>query len=210
MNGTSTRARNGRATADPRRDGRHRTYVDGANALQIGYADEVELDEPEPGQRGGLIERELERGRRRRRSTEPDLTPPTIEPKRRPRRRPQGTVEAPVTPPLPISLPRAPFLVLMVSLVVLGVAGVLVLNTKINENAFKLDSLHGQQQNLDLQEQQAKQNLAELEAPGNLRAAATRLGLVPAGTPAFINLPDGRVVGVPQPATGPATPTAGR
>jgi len=93
--------------------------------------------------------------------------------------------------------------------VVAGVLGILVLNTKINENAFRLDSLQAQQTSLDLQEQQLKQNLAQLEAPGNLRAAASRLGLVPAGTPAFINLPDGRVVGVPQPATG-STTTSGR
>ena len=74
-----------------------------------------------------------------------------------------------MAPPLPISLPRAPFLVLMVSLVVVGVVGVLVLNTKINENAFRLDALRGQQAALDLQEQQLRQNLTELESPGNLR-----------------------------------------
>lgn len=199
MNGTTARARTGRTTGakgdargggagDHRQRGRNRSYVDGANALQIGYAGEVdELGYVDPA----------------------ELAPPTIQPRRRPRSRPGpiGTVDPPVTPPLPIALPRAPFLMLMVSLVVIGVAGVLVLNTKINENAFRLDSLHGQQASLDLQEQQLKQNLAQLEAPGNLRAAASRLGLVPAGTPAFINLPDGRVVGVPQPATGSGTTT---
>jgi hypothetical protein len=80
------------------------------------------------------------------------------------------------------------------------VVGVLVLNTKINESSFQLDNLQSTQAALDLQQQQLEQQLAELQSPGNLRAAASRLGLVPAGTPAFINLPDGRVVGVPQPA----------
>ena len=185
MNGTTTRARTGRPTASPRYDGRNRTYVDGANALAIDYLDE------------DLVQ---------------DLTPPTIEPKRKPRTRAvEAPIEAPVTPPLPITLPRAPFLVLMVTLVVLGVAGVLVLNTRINENAFRLDALRNQQATLDLKEQQLRQNLAELESPGNLRAAAARLGLVPAGTPAFISLPDGRVVGVPQPATGsPSNSATGR
>jgi hypothetical protein len=191
MKGTTTRARNGRASGQPRRGARGQGYIDGANALKIGYADEVDD---------------------RRYADPAELAPPTIEPRRKPRNRPapMETVDAPVTPPLPIALPRAPFLALMLSLVVVGVAGVLVLNTKINENAFRLDALHGQQANLDLQEQQLKQNLAELEAPGNLRAAATRLGLVPAGTPAFISLPDGRVVGVPQPAAGSASTTSGR
>ena len=114
-----------------------------------------------------------------------------------------------VAPPAVVSGPRAPFVALVLAVVVAGVLGILVLNTKINENAFRLDSLQNQQSSLDLQEQQLNQNLAQLEAPGNLRAAANRLGLVPAGTPAFINLPDGRVVGVPQPASGSGT-TSGR
>jgi hypothetical protein len=108
-------------------------------------------------------------------------------------------------PPLPVNLPKAPFLVLMAVLVVAGVAGVLVLHTKINEGAFRLSDLRANQASLDQQEQQLEQQLADLSSPGNLRAAATRLGLVPAGDPAYIYLPDGRVVGVPQPAwqTGP-------
>jgi hypothetical protein len=109
---------------------------------------------------------------------------------------------APDAPALPVTLPKTPFLLLLVGLVVVGVVGVLVLNTKINESSFRLDSLQSTQAALDLQQQQVEQQLAELSSPGNLRAAATRLGLVPAGTPAFINLPDGRVVGVPQPAAG--------
>jgi hypothetical protein len=103
-------------------------------------------------------------------------------------------------PALP--LPRAPFVVLMIVLVVVGVVGVLVLNTKINEDSFRLADLRANQASLDLQEQQLRQQLADLESPNNLMAAATRLGLVPAGDPAFISLPDGRVVGLPQPASG--------
>ncbi len=111
------------------------------------------------------------------------------------------------TPPAPMVLPRAPFVLLVVAVVVAGVLGVLVINTKINENAFRLDDLRAHQAALDLQEQQLTQELAERESPGNLAAAAKRLGLVPAGTPAFISLPDGRVVGVPQPAPADATTT---
>lgn len=129
------------------------------------------------------------------------------------RRRPRPDTRAvptptPAAPPLPFALPRASFLLTMVAIVVVGVVGVLVLNTKINENAFKLDDLHAQQNALDLQEQQLTRQLDELSSPGNLRAAARRLGLVPAGTPAFISLPDGRIVGVPQPATGAVSSAA--
>jgi hypothetical protein len=110
----------------------------------------------------------------------------------------------PAAAPLPWTLPRTPFLVLIAVIVLVGVLGVLVLNTRINENAFRLDNLRAQQNSLDLQEHQLDQQLADLESAGNLSAQAARLGLVPAGTPAFITLPDGKVVGVPRPASGPA------
>ena len=118
----------------------------------------------------------------------------------------EATADAPprlkVAPPAPVVTPRAPFVLLVLTVVVSGVLGILVLNTKINENAFRLHDLQQRQTALDVQEEQLQQELAELESPGSLAAAARRLGLVPAGTPAFIRLPDGRVLGVPQPASG--------
>jgi len=184
MKGTTTRARTaaGRYPAPP---------TVGANALKFDYAETYEETFED------AFDTDI-------RTAPAEPATPT-----RVRRRPRPDREigtAPVAPPLPFALPRAPFLLLMVAIVVLGVVGVLVLNTKINENAFKLNDLRAQQAALDLQEQQLTQRLDELSSPGNLRAAARRLGLVPAGTPAFINLPDGRIVGVPRPATGTANP----
>jgi hypothetical protein len=173
MSGTTTR---------PRRPGGYGAYVSGANALQVDDDETLAPEQLAPPRPTTAVPRP----RRARRT--PWITPvaePSVEPAA-----------------LPISLPRTPFLALVVGVVVVGVLGVLVLNTKINENSFRLNDLRATQAALDLQEQQLAQNLAELESPGNLRAAATRLGLVPAGTPAYISLPDGRVVGVPQPASG--------
>src|SRR5262249_33148963 len=97
--------------------------------------------------------------------------------------------------------------------VIAAVLGVLVLNTKINENSFALDNLRSQQSQLDVQEQQLAQQLANLESAGNLSAEAARLGLVPAGTPGFVNLSTGKVTNEPKPATGGSsgsgTPTNG-
>jgi hypothetical protein len=162
--------------------------MSGANALRIDHIDsDVDDDElvgpatarPRVAPRPARVPRP-----RRRTPWVSDVTP----------------VAAPDAPPLPVNLPKAPFLALMVGLVVVGVVGVLVLHTKINEGSFRLSDLRSTQAALDQQEQQLEQELAVLSDPGNLRAAATRLGLVPAGTTAFISLPDGRVVGVPQPA----------
>ena len=172
MNGTTTR---------PRRPGGYGAYVSGANALQVDHDETLAPEHLSP--------RPTTAAPRPRRAHRPPWVTPVAEP----------IVEPPA---LPISLPRTPFLALVAGLVIVGVLGVLVLNTKINENSFRLNDLRATQAALDLQEEQLAQNLAELESPGNLRAAANRLGLVPAGTPAYISLPDGRVVGVPQPASG--------
>jgi len=182
MNGTATRARTNRRPHAGRTRGAGNA-VHGANALRLDVLD-------------------------------PELAPPPVR-QRRPVDAPthvpdpQPALEADhreESAPFPIHLPKASVVITVVLLAVVGVLGVLVINTKINENAFKLDDLRERQAVLDLQEQQLAGQLAELDSPGNLAAAARRLGLVPAGTPAYIRLPDGRVLGVPQPAAG--TPSA--
>ncbi|WP_433386640.1 hypothetical protein [Micromonospora sp. KLBMP9576] len=118
-----------------------------------------------------------------------------------------NAVEAPaprlrVAPPPPVRVPRAPFAALVLVLVVGGVLGILLVNTKINENAIRMEKLQEQQAKLDVEQQQLNKQIVDAEAPGNLEARARRLGLVEAGEPAYIRLPDGKVIGVPQPAEG--------
>ncbi|PMR58130.1 hypothetical protein C1A38_26325 [Verrucosispora sp. ts21] len=113
-----------------------------------------------------------------------------------------------VAPPPPVRVPRAPFAALVVMLVVGGVLGILAVNTKINENAFRLLELQEQQAKLDVEQQQLTKQIADAEAPGNLAAQARKLGLVESGEPALIRLPDGKLIGVPQPAGGQASITS--
>jgi hypothetical protein len=96
----------------------------------------------------------------------------------------------------------------MIGLVVAGVLGILLINTKTNENAFEIDTLRDQQAVLDNQQQELDKQLAVYNSAGNLHAAAKRQGLVKADDPAYIRLPDGRVIGVPKPATGRPAVTA--
>lgn len=128
----------------------------------------------------------------------PDPPAPDLSPQQSPPAGPRLRV----APPLPVLVPRTPFIALVLALVVGGVLGILVLNTKINENAFRLHDLREQQAVLDQRQSELEQRLADYESPNNLAAAACKLGLVPAGAPAFLRLPDGRVIGVPQPASG--------
>ena len=81
-------------------------------------------------------------------------------------------------PPAPVPVPRAPFVVLVLLVVVGGVLGILLLNTKINENAFVLHELRQQQAELDQRQQRLEQEIAQASSTAQLAAAARRLGLV--------------------------------
>jgi hypothetical protein len=113
-----------------------------------------------------------------------------------------------VAPPAPINAPRAPFIALVVAIVVVGVLGILLINTKTAENSFRIDSLQKQQAKLDSQQQDLENEIAANNSPGSLDAAARRLGLVRAESPAYIRLPDGKIFGVPTPGSGEVAVTA--
>jgi len=143
---------------------------------------------------------------------EPPVRPrrPAAKPTPVPPRRDQGARGARVAPPPdPVTAPRTPFVMLVLALVAAGIVGLLVLNTKINENSFRLEGLRDRQASLEVREQQLRSDLAARQSPGNLTAAARMLGLVREESPAFLYLPDGRVVEVPQPDGADRTDSGG-
>jgi cell division protein FtsB len=113
-----------------------------------------------------------------------------------------------VAPPAPINAPRAPFIALVVAVVVAGVIGILLINTKTAENSFQIDALQKEQAKLDSRQQDLENEIAAFNSPGSLDAAARRLGLVKAESPAYIRLPDGKIFGVPTPGDGEVAVTA--
>jgi hypothetical protein len=119
----------------------------------------------------------------------------------RPARRPLRAV-----PPSDVRPPRAPFVLFVLAIAAAGLVAMLLLNTAVNENAFRLHALDQHQRKLDLTEERLQREVARKESPDAVARSARRLGLVPAGTPAFIRLPDGKVLGVPVPAKAPAKP----
>ena len=94
-------------------------------------------------------------------------------------------LRAAVAPPAPVAVPRAPFLADGAALVVAGVLGVLVLNTKINENSFRLDDLHQRRPRWTCRSSSSPGSWPTWSRRATCAAAAPRLGLVPAGTPAL-------------------------
>lgn len=184
----SARAATRRPTGPPRARGDEARYPTvGSAALAPAY----ESDTDEPSRTRTSAEREAADERAARRVASRAAGTASAQSRRRLR----------VAPPLPVTVARAPFVAMLLVIVVAGVVGILVLNTMINANQFRLNNLQNQQAGLDQQEQQLKQNLAQQESPGSLVAAARKLGLVPAGTLAYIRMPNGTVVGVPQPST---------
>jgi hypothetical protein len=104
-----------------------------------------------------------------------------------------------VAPPEPVTTARMPFVLSVLGLIAGGIIGLLVLNTAINENAFILQDLRENQTTLDAREQELTDELATLSAPGNLAAAAERLGLVEADNITYLRLPDGKELKMPKP-----------
>ncbi|MEV6346680.1 hypothetical protein [Actinoplanes sp. NPDC051851] len=113
-----------------------------------------------------------------------------------------------VAPPLPIRAPRAAFAAGMIALVLVGVLGILLINTKTMEQSFRLDALRKSQADLDKEQQQLNDELIEASSPGNLAARARQLGLVAADSPAMIRLPDGKIIRTPTPGKGSVSVTA--
>jgi cell division protein FtsB len=112
-----------------------------------------------------------------------------------------------VVTPVPSRAPRAPFVLFSMLLVGLGLAGLLVLNTVVAQDAFTLHDLDRNAATLAETEQRLRQEVAALEAPAAVADRATKIGLVQAGDPVFL-APDGRVLGNPVAATAPPAPVA--
>ena len=93
---------------------------------------------------------------------------------------------------------KTPFVVVLVVLLVGGLLGLLLLNTMVAQDSFTLHDLAKQSRDLQLREQQLAGQLEAEQAPSQLAARATKMGMVPGGAPAFLRLPDGRVLGKPS------------
>lgn len=98
---------------------------------------------------------------------------------------------------------RGPFIVLVLALVIIGTIGLLVLNTVIAADSFRMEQLIQRNAELAVVEQGLQRQIADGLSPQALAAAARDLGMIPAGQPGFILVgPDGSIViqGSPVPA----------
>jgi hypothetical protein len=104
---------------------------------------------------------------------------------------------------------KAPFVAVVVLILGAGLLGLLLLNTVLAQDAFRLHALQVEGRALADAEQALQRQVSDVQSPQTLAARAAALGMVPGGPPAFLRLSDGKVLGkaVPAPASA-AVPAA--
>jgi cell division protein FtsB len=108
-----------------------------------------------------------------------------------------------VVPAPPWRAPLTPFVLVAVGLVVTGLIALLLLNTLVAEDSFRVRQLEQETTALREREQVLLAQVARLDAPAELARRARALGMVQAGSPAFIRLSDRRFLGSSRPAEPP-------
>jgi hypothetical protein len=134
-------------------------------------------------------------------SAAPGLEP--VAPRVRARRRPPLALVPPARPAARGAVRRSPFVAVVVSLLGAGLLGLLVLNTALAQDAFRLHTLKQESRALEDREEALRREVAALQSPQELAGRAAELGMVPAGPPAFLRLSDGAVLGATTPAEAP-------
>jgi hypothetical protein len=103
-------------------------------------------------------------------------------------------------------LARFPFLLVLIGVFGLGMAGLLLLNTTLQSQAFQSRTLNRQAGELAYAQADLENQLDALAAPQELARRASALGMRPNPFPAFLVLPSGKVVGKPTPVSGHEVP----
>ncbi|MFE2979581.1 septum formation initiator family protein [Streptomyces sp. NPDC057718] len=102
----------------------------------------------------------------------------------------------------PSTAARTPFVLLVVVLLGGGLITLLLLNSALNEGSFRLSELKRETTELTDEQQALQRDVDSRSQPDALEKRARELGMVPGGSPAFLN-PDGTVRGKPTEATAP-------
>ncbi len=96
---------------------------------------------------------------------------------------------------------RVPFVALVSLLLLGGVIGLLLFNTSMQQAAFATTALEQQAGTLSARQQTLEMELDVLRNPQRVAERAQAMGMVPSGTPAYLLLENGKVLGKPTPAT---------
>ena len=118
-------------------------------------------------------------------------------PKAAPRRKLRVVPEA-----TPARVSRFPFVLGLVALIALAMGGLVVVNTQIQTQAVELAALEREATNLGHQQAALEADVNQARSAANLEQQAHKLGMRPNPNPAFIVLPEGKILGTPTPVVG--------
>jgi hypothetical protein len=104
-------------------------------------------------------------------------------------------------------LSRAPFLLVLIGVFGLGMAGLLMLNTTLQNQAFSSRALDRQATELAYAQADLENQIDLVSAPPELARRASALGMRPNPYPAFLEMPSGKVIGKPQAVRGSEVPS---
>lgn len=95
---------------------------------------------------------------------------------------------------------RAPFVMVVITVISLGLVGLIFMSTVLQGQAFEIARLNLEAAQLQTQQDALIHDLDQMKSPAGLAGSAVAYGMVPNTNPAFLRLGDGKVIGKPQPA----------
>ena len=104
-----------------------------------------------------------------------------------------------VVPRTRVRAARMPFVLLVTVVLLGGVVGLLLFNTSMQQASFAATSLEDRAGSLSARQQHLQMELERLRDPQHVAERARRMGMVTAGSPVFLRLSDGKILGHPAP-----------
>jgi hypothetical protein len=111
-----------------------------------------------------------------------------------------------MVPPARARLARFPFILVLIGVFALGMAGLLLLNTTLQNQTFQARRLDREATALAYQQAALESQLDQLGGAAELARRASALGMRPNTEPAFLVLPGGKVIGKPRRVSGAEAP----
>ncbi|HET7724686.1 MAG TPA: cell division protein FtsL [Propionibacteriaceae bacterium] len=109
-------------------------------------------------------------------------------------------------PPVQGGLGRLPFLIMLAGVLVAGLVGLLMLQTKVQEQSFEVRQLQTQATELAYKQAQLEADVQQKATPGEIARQATALGMVPNPYGVYIDVRTGGVVGTQKVVHGNEVP----
>ncbi|MEV7396095.1 hypothetical protein [Aeromicrobium sp. NPDC092404] len=95
---------------------------------------------------------------------------------------------------------KAPFVVVVLTILSVGLVGLIIMSTILQAQSFEAQKLNSQSAELETQRQLLSREVDKLQSPANVARRAIQYGMVPNTNPAFLRLSDGEVLGKPEAA----------